>query len=156
MTELYNMTDLSSLRTVCVITLLTETIPFWSSWRYPIWHATCECNCHHIECHLVSWLPQVLLLHCVSLNPRWLHQCHPTCPRVTPPTLWPSSNLGPLKGLGLGCRLWGGEAEQMYRGQRSRVNFQLQLRMSNKFKLLWLYEKLLNTALLHIQSWNVT
>ena len=48
---------------------------------------------HHFECYLVSRLPQVLLLHCVSLHPRWLHQCHPTCrqwhlPHSDLPPIW--------------------------------------------------------------------
>ena len=59
--------------------MLAETISFYSSWGYSIWYTTCECDSHHCECHLASRLPQVLLLHCVPLHPRWFHQCQPTC-----------------------------------------------------------------------------
>ena len=65
---------------------------------------------HHFECHLVSRLPQVLLLHCVPLHPRWLHQCHPTCQQ------WhlPHSDLPPTWHH---LQDWGGGCEE---GRRSR------------------------------------
>ena len=65
---------------------------------------------HHFECHLVSWLPQVLLLHCVPLHPRWLHQCHPTCRQ------WhlPHSDLPPTRNR---LQDWGGGCEE---GRRRR------------------------------------
>ena len=84
----------------------------------------CTCSCwsdhlqpdlgkqdsHHFECHLVSQLPQVLLLHCVPLHPRWLHQCHPTCKQ------WhlPHSDLPPTRHH---LQDWGGGCEE---GRRSR------------------------------------
>ena len=58
---------------------------------------------HHFECHLVSRLPQVLLLRCVPLHPKWLHHCRPTCRQ------WhlPHSDLPPtrhhLQDCGGGC-----------------------------------------------------
>ena len=52
---------------------------FYSSWSDPPLPDLGEQDCHHFKCRLVSQLPQVLLLHCVLLHPRWLHHCHPTC-----------------------------------------------------------------------------
>ena len=54
-------------------------IVFSSCWSYLLLPDLGKQDSHHFECHLVSRLPQVLLLHCVPLHPRWLHQCHPTC-----------------------------------------------------------------------------
>ena len=65
---------------------------------------------HHFECHLVSRLPQVLLLYCVPLYQRWLHHCHPTCRQ------WhlPHSDLPPTWHH---LQDWGGSCEE---GRRSR------------------------------------
>ena len=49
--------------------------------------------------------------------PKMAPSLSPNLPTVTPPTLWPPSNLAPLTGLR--WRLWGRETEQMDRGQRS-------------------------------------
>ena len=59
----------------------------------------------HFKCHLVSWLPHVLLLHCVPLHPRWLHPCHPTCRQ------WhlPHSDLPPTRHH---LQDWGGGCEE--------------------------------------------
>ena len=54
-------------------------LSFSSCWSDPLLPDLGKQDSHHFECHLVSRLPQVLLLHCVPLHPRWLHQCHPTC-----------------------------------------------------------------------------
>ena len=98
---------------VCVIIvhfMLIENMLFCSSWGYPIRHTTCECDSHHFECNLVSRLPQVLLLYCVPLHPRWLHQCHPTCQQ------WhlPHSDLPPTRHH---LQDWGGGCEE---GRQSR------------------------------------
>ena len=90
--------------------ILTENMPFCSSRDYPIWHTTRECDSHHFGCHLVSRLPQVLLLHCVPLHPRWLRRCHPTCWQ------WhlPHSDLPPTWHH---LQDWGGGSKE---GRRSR------------------------------------
>ena len=80
-------------------------------WRHcPLCPDLGKQDSHHFECHLVSRLPQVLLLHCVSLHPRWLHQCHPTCPQ------WhlPHSDLPPTRHH---LQDWGGGCEE---GRQSR------------------------------------
>ena len=84
--------------TLCATVLTCLQLLKWSSLTWP----GKKCS-HHFECHLVSWLPQVLLLHCVPLHPRWLHPCHPTCRQ------WhlPHSDLPPtwhhLQDWGGGC-----------------------------------------------------
>ena len=64
-----------------------------SSWSEHLQPDPGKKDSHHFECHLVSRLPQVLLLHCVPLHPRWLHQCHPACRQ------WhlPHSDLSPAR-----------------------------------------------------------
>ena len=49
--------------------------------------------------------------------PKMAPSMSPNLPTVTPPTLWPPSNLAPLTGLR--WRLWGRETEQTDRGKRS-------------------------------------
>ena len=58
----------------------------------------------------LSVSPQVLLLYCVPLHPRWLHPCHPTCRQ------WhlPHSDLPPTRHH---LQDWGGGCEE---GERSR------------------------------------
>ena len=82
----------------------------YSSWSYHLQPDLGKQDSHHFECHLVSWLPQVLLLHCVPLHPRWLHHCHPTCRQ------WhlPHSDLPPTRHH---LQDWGGGCEE---GRRSR------------------------------------
>ena len=83
---------------------------FSSCWSDPLLPDLGKQDSHHFECHLVSQLPQVLLLHCVPLHPRWLHHCHPTCPQ------WhlPHSDLPPTRHH---LQDWGGGCEE---GRRSR------------------------------------
>ena len=67
---------------------------------------------HYFECHLVSRLPQVLLLHCVLLHPTWLHQCHPACQQ------WhlPYSDLPPTRHH---LHAWGGGCEEGRQSKRT-------------------------------------
>ena len=78
----------------------------YSSWSDPLLPDLVKQDNHHFECHLVSRLPQVLLLHCVPLHPRWLHHCHPTCRQWH----FPHSDLPPtwhhLQYWGGGCEEW--------------------------------------------------
>ena len=60
---------------------------------------------HHFECHLVSRLPQVLLLHCIPLPPRRLHQCHKTWRQCH----LPHSDLPPTRHY---LHDWGGGCEE--------------------------------------------
>ena len=79
--------------------------PHPSCWSDPLQPDLGKQDSHHFECHLVSRLPQVLLLHCVPLHPRWLHQCHPTCRQ------WhlPHSDLPPTRHH---LQDWGGGCEE--------------------------------------------
>ena len=81
-----------------------------SCWSDPLLPDLGKQDSHHLECHLVSRLPQVLLLHCVPLHTRWLHHCHPTCQQ------WhlPHSDLPPTRHH---LQDWGGGCEE---GRRSR------------------------------------
>ena len=84
--------------------------PHPSCWSDPLQPDLGKQDSHHFECHLVSRLPQVLLLHCVPLHPRWLRQCHATCQQ------WhlPHSNIPPTQHH---LQDWGGGCEE---GRRSR------------------------------------
>ena len=89
----------------------TPSVLFFSScWSNPLLPDLGKQDSHYFECHLVSWLPQVLLLHCVPLHPKWLHQCHPTCWQ------WhlPHSDLPPTRHH---LQDWGGGCEE---GRQSR------------------------------------
>ena len=63
----------------CVPGVFRIKICFYSCCSDPLLTYLGKQHRHYFECHLVSRLPQVLLLYCVPLHPRWLHQCHPTC-----------------------------------------------------------------------------
>ena len=81
-----------------------------SCWSDPLQPDLGKQDSHHFECHLVSRLPQVLLLHCVPLHPRWLHHCHPTCRQW----LLPHFDLPPTRHH---LQDWGGGCEE---GRRNR------------------------------------
>ena len=110
---------------------------FYSCWSYPFLLDLGKQDSHHFECHLVSRLPQVLLLHCVPLHPRWLHHCHPTCRQ------WhlPHSDLPPTRHQ---IQDWGGGCEER------RQSRQTEGKGRGEFLLLSVCERMFVTE--HVRS----
>ena len=95
---------------ICIFQVCNYHLLVCSCWSNHLQPDLGKQDSHHFECHLVSRLPQVLLLHCVPLHPRWLHPCHPTCRQ------WhlPHSDLPPTRHH---LQDWGGGCEE---GRQSR------------------------------------
>ena len=95
--------------TMCAYMYIQLLLSRWSDTLLPNFGKQ---DSHHFDCHLVSRLPQVLLLHCVPLHPRWLHHCHPTCRK------WhlPHSNLAPTQHH---LQDWVGGCEEGWRSRRA-------------------------------------